>query len=625
VPGTYNGNNYLPLLPIAYRGARKVLFRLLDLLTFTPTTEDDGLLPALELLRRLRLTRSAVIPASVSVTFANEQWQRTVVVMHGKRRKKRMFDRRLFELCVFSALADGLRTGDLALQGSERYADYRTHLLSWDECQPLLADYCRELGLAGSAQGSVFQLWIWLKGVAEDVDGSYPDQSDLVISEEGVPTLKRLPRRPIPQELAAVEAVIGERMPDRDVLEILCAVAHWTDWPRHFGPRSGFDPKLANATERHILTTFCYGCNLGPAQTERHTRRRIDAQQLATLNRQHVTIQALEAARRDIINCFNQLGLPAFWGDSTIVGVDGTQYDLAEENLVAEYSFRYRTRGGIAYHHVSDRYIALFAHFITCGTWEAIYLIDGLLNNTSEIQPTTVHGDTQAQSTPVFALCYLLGIDLLPRIRNWQDLVFFRASSAIQYQHIDALFKDEVDWELLERHWQDLMQVALSIKMGKVLPSTLLRKLRHDSKKNKLYKVFRELGYVIRTIVLLRIISSLEMRQQIQGTTNKVEAYQGFSAWITFGNDGMIATNDPVEQEKRMHYKDVVANAVILHNTVDLARLLMELRQEGYPITKEVVARLSPYLTRHIRRFGEYTIDVHVKPAPIEPDFELPD
>ena len=41
-----------------------------------------------------------------------------------------------------------------------------------------------------------------------------------------------------------------------------------------------------------------------------------------------------------------------------MAGGDGTQYDLAEENLVAEFSFRYRTSGGIAYHHISDRDIA---------------------------------------------------------------------------------------------------------------------------------------------------------------------------------------------------------------------------------------------------------------------------
>ncbi len=74
--------------------------------------------------------------------------------------------------------------------------------------------------------------------------------------------------------------------------------------------------------------------------------------------------------------------------------------------------------GGIAYHYISDTYVALFSRFIPCGVWEAVHLIEGLLANTSDIQPTAVHADTQGQSTPVFALATLFGFDLMPRIRN---------------------------------------------------------------------------------------------------------------------------------------------------------------------------------------------------------------
>jgi TnpA family transposase len=56
----------------------------------------------------------------------------------------------------------------------------------------------------------------------------------------------------------------------------------------------------------------------------------------------------------------------------------------------AEYSIRYGGYGGIAYHDVADTYVALLSHFIPCGVWEAIYILEGLLKNTSDLQPTTV-------------------------------------------------------------------------------------------------------------------------------------------------------------------------------------------------------------------------------------------
>jgi len=84
-------------------------------------------------------------------------------------------------------------------------------------------------------------------------------------------------------------------------------------------------------------------------------------------------------------NCFNRYTLPHYWGDEKRAASDGTQYELAEENLLAEKHIRYGGFGGIAYHHVSDMYILLFSHFIGCGVHEAIYLLDGLIRNRSDI------------------------------------------------------------------------------------------------------------------------------------------------------------------------------------------------------------------------------------------------
>ncbi|WP_148085547.1 Tn3 family transposase [Streptomyces sp. CEV 2-1] len=91
--------------------------------------------------------------------------------------------------------------------------------------------------------------------------------------------------------------------------------------------------------------------------------------------------------------------------------------DTYLNNLLSETSVRLGKSGGIAYHHIADTYIALFTHFIPCGVWEAVYIIEGLLKNASEVKPTTIHADTQGQSFPVFSLAHLLGFELMPRRR----------------------------------------------------------------------------------------------------------------------------------------------------------------------------------------------------------------
>jgi Tn3 transposase DDE domain len=72
----------------------------------------------------------------------------------------------------------------------------------------------------------------------------------------------------------------------------------------------------------------------------------------------------------------------------------------------------------------------------------------------------------------------------------------------------------------------------------------------------------------------------------------------------------VLRSGDPVEQEKRIKYRDLVANAVMLHNVADMTNVLYELRQQGEGVTPEVVRRLSPYLTEHIKRFGQYVLDM---------------
>ena len=67
-----------------------------------------------------------------------------------------------------------------------------------------------------------------------------------------------------------------------------------------------------------------------------------------------------------------------------------------------------------------------------------------------------------------------------------------------------------VDWDLIERYWQDMMQVVLSIQAGKVLPSMLLQKLGVYSRKSNLYKAFSEVGRVERTIFLLEYMSDTD-------------------------------------------------------------------------------------------------------------------
>jgi TnpA family transposase len=147
-----------------------------------------------------------------------------------------------------------------------------------------------------------------------------------------------------------------------------------------------------------------------------------------------------------------------------VVSADGTPIEIFTNNLIAEHHIRYGIFGGIVYHYISDMYIALFSEFITCSVWEGVYFLDLLFKNKSEVQPDIYHADTHGQSVAIFALAYLLGIQLMPRIRNWKDLTLFRPHKGTTYRHINDLFGEVINWKLIEDHWQDIMQIVLPFK-----------------------------------------------------------------------------------------------------------------------------------------------------------------
>ena len=199
--------------------------------------------------------------------------------------------------------------------------------------------------------------------------------------------------------------------------------------------------------------------------------------------------------------------------------------------------------------------------------------------------------DPQGQSAPVFALATLFGFDLMPRIRNFRDLIFFRPNEHLIYPHVDALFgergRNVIDWKLIERRWQDLMRVAISISEGRLSSATLMRRLRSNSRKNRIYKVFREVGGSVRTVALLRYLADPQLRGRITAATNKVESYNGFSHWLAFGNNGVLADNDPDEQEKLIKMNTLLANLVIFHNALDIMDVVRKLVAEGWLITAD--------------------------------------
>jgi TnpA family transposase len=621
--------DFRPWLLGFYRSARPTLFRFFMTVPIQSASRDNTLVKAFDFLRALQPRQADFVqvarirhrgkPKEVRIPLVDLSWipDSWWFLVTGQRQRgpiPEKVNRRYFELCAFIQIMWQFKSGDLYIEKGDVYGDQWARLISWEDYDKTVQEYGERLGFPVEGWAFAGHVRKWVAETAQHADETFPD-NETVRLEKGRPVVQRQSAPKPPAELADFEHLLSERRTPVSLLEVLWDVEQWLHLTRSFGPLSGFRGKLKNPALSYIATVFCYGSQMGPVQTARALAKafkdklKLDRFHLARIDRYHISEEDLEKALDIVLKAYRRCEITHFWGTGKRASADGTKWDLYEQNLLSEYHKRYGGYGGIGYYHVADTYIALFSHFITCGTWEGIYLFDSLENADPDIQPDTLHTDTHGQNEVIFGLAYLLGIKLMPHIRRWKYLIFYRPDITTHYKHLDELFTDTTDWALVATHVRDMLRVVLSIKAGRIKPSTFLRRLSSYSRRNALYQAFRELGRAVRTAFLLEYLSDPELRRIIRGATNRSESFNNFTKRVAYGGGGVIDKNDRVAQRKAIKYNHLAANCLILHNAATTTHTLHQLVDEGRILDPKLITLISPYVTDHMGWFGSYQLD----------------
>ncbi len=72
----------------------------------------------------------------------------------------------------------------------------------------------------------------------------------------------------------------------------------------------------------------------------------------------------------------------------------------------------------------------------------------------------------------------------------------------------------------------------------------------------------------------------------------------------------LIGHNDPEDQERVVNFNELIANAAIFSAALDMTDAANALASEGWPVDTDDLATISPYVTRIIRRFGSWVVDL---------------
>ena len=178
----------------------------------------------------------------MDLSWVSESWWRLLTDVRPRPAYPRRIKRRAFEVCVFSQIRE-LKSGDLAVVGSDAFADYRAQLIDDAEYARSVEAYGAMVELPVSGQAFVEHYRRKLAEIATETDQAFPSNQAVTIVN-GEPCITRPKARPDPVGLAALEQRLADRLHDINILDLLADTDAWLQWTRCFGPISGHASKL---------------------------------------------------------------------------------------------------------------------------------------------------------------------------------------------------------------------------------------------------------------------------------------------------------------------------------------------------------------------------------------------
>ena len=118
-----HGNDYYDFFALRYSYIRQFAPTFLISFHFHSNHQLDGLLEAIALLRNLDATKKRKVPETTSIKFVPSKWKDYVVNSGGK------IVRKYYELCALWQLRGALRSGNVWLKHSRKYADPESYLI----------------------------------------------------------------------------------------------------------------------------------------------------------------------------------------------------------------------------------------------------------------------------------------------------------------------------------------------------------------------------------------------------------------------------------------------------------------------------------------------------------------
>jgi TnpA family transposase len=597
-----NDRGLLDALRARHQGLKRYLPAFLRL-PFEGEPGMEPLLAAIALARKLHSDERTALGADAPVDFATGMWRRALAVGEG-----RAPDRRTWELALAFAVRDALRSGDLYLAESRHHVSFWNLVQSTEQWTTQRTQAYVELKLPTEADHAIERLRAELDAAAEAFARGL-DTNRFASIDDGKLALSRREATAIPARVNEIRGVLEAHLAKIRIEDLLVEVDRWCGFTREFVPPSGYAPRLENPYITILAALVAHGTNLGIATMAQSTKG-ITIDMLQHASQWFLRPETLKAANRVLVDYHHKCELAGVWGDGTKSSSDGQRFGVQESSLLAGFYPRYfgfYDRAITVYTHTSDQFSVFASRAISCSPREAIYVLDGLLDNDTILRPNEHYTDTHGATEQLFGLCYLLGFSFMPRLKDPKKQSLYKLARETSYGQIDPLFCGAVDVALLREQWDALVRVASSLKSHTAPAHVVLDRLVASSPSDRLAKALTMLGRVVKTTYLLRYFHDAGLRDRVHLQLNRGEARHDLAKRLFFANQGTFRSGDYAEIMNKVSALSVLSNAVLVWNTVRFAEIVEALeRTTGQPIAREDLARISPLAYKHVIPSGTY-------------------
>ena len=349
-------------------------------------------------------------------------------------------------------------------------------------------------------------------------------------------------------------------------------------------------------------------CNIGLQPLVRADVPALTATRLLWVQQNYIRAETLTRANARLVDTQADIPLAQVWGGGEVASADGLRFVVGVRTLNAAPSSKYFGTGrGITYYNfTSDQFTGFHGIVIPGAVREALYILDGLLEQQTSLRPVEIMTDTAGYTDIIFGLFWLLGYQFSPRLADIGSARFWRVDRNADYGPLNTLARQRVNTQLIVENWDDLLRVAGSLKVGEVSASDLMRTLQAPRRLSALTRAIGELGRIAKTLYLLDYIDDEAYRRRILTQINRGEGRHRLARTLCYGRQGEIRKPYREGQEDQLNALGLVLNILVLWNTRYMDLALSHLRANDDAVRSEDVARLSPLGYGHINLVGRY-------------------